>query len=564
MGYALIWAESLAAALIGVALATSWSARGRSLRLIWAFVVFLGIGFSAAAIATIIYSVQVEVARDIWTSWSLYSFTWLVAFLIFGFSVVRRGLRRPAVDETRSAASWCRWRLWFGFAGALFALAFTFWNCDLAVRVDLATVMPEASATLEAISPATVADADNAARVYLQAANELGDEKSPWPETSAREADRQNDWKDPLELKLLRADDDWKAPSVADYLKRYEKPLMLLRKAGAMKRCNFDQPRTILDAMYPPPDKSLRQVTHSGLRLLAIDARFKAAEGDLRSAFDDINAMLGMIRHFSIRFGLMTGIEIMAWVALEDVLRLAPPSKDAIPALALDDLIPLVRKTREQNALHGMIFPSIALQPSGLTDDLRKKNNGWKVFVVENAFIPLARVFFIPDDLEEMHKLIDGYQKSPESWRAETPKDWASLRESTHSDPASILSAYYIKPKQKKLLQSALFVAALRQNSLTGLAIESFHRKHGKYPERLEELVPEYFASVPVDVRDGQPLRIKRLPDSLIVYTSQDSATVEGGNSKASWQSPVAVFQLKVPKANEKPAVDTDKKSKGD
>jgi hypothetical protein len=98
-----------------------------------------------------------------------------------------------------------------------------------------------------------------------------------------------------------------------------------------------------------------------------------------------------------------------------------------------------------------------------------------------------------------------------------------------------------------------LFVAALRQDSLTGLAIESFHRKYGKYPERLEELVPEYFPSVPVDVRDGQPLRIKRLPDSLIVYSAQDSVTIEGGTSKSSWPNPAAVFQLNVPAVPNKP-----------
>ena len=87
-----------------------------------------------------------------------------------------------------------------------------------------------------------------------------------------------------------------------------------------------------------------------GATLLAIDARVKAAQGNLTGAFEDISAIFGMVRHLSgqIRFGWR--LEALAWLALEDTLRLAPEGKEPLPPLEIPQLPSLVRQVREELA----------------------------------------------------------------------------------------------------------------------------------------------------------------------------------------------------------------------
>lgn len=46
----------------------------------------------------------------------------------------------------------------------------------------------------------------------------------------------------------------------------------------------------------------------------------------------------------------------------------------------------------------------------------------------------------------------------------------------------------------------------------TDIALQRYHRRHGRYPESLEQLVPEWLPAVPVDSMDGQPLRYRLEP----------------------------------------------------
>lgn len=50
------------------------------------------------------------------------------------------------------------------------------------------------------------------------------------------------------------------------------------------------------------------------------------------------------------------------------------------------------------------------------------------------------------------------------------------------------------------------------------VAVELFRRKHGRLPEKLEELVPEFLQSVPVDPFDGKELRYRKGDIAVRVY----------------------------------------------
>jgi len=44
----------------------------------------------------------------------------------------------------------------------------------------------------------------------------------------------------------------------------------------------------------------------------------------------------------------------------------------------------------------------------------------------------------------------------------------------------------------------------------TACAIERFHLKYKKFPQKLEQLVPEFLPKIPIDPFDGKPLRYFR------------------------------------------------------
>ncbi len=62
------------------------------------------------------------------------------------------------------------------------------------------------------------------------------------------------------------------------------------------------------------------------------------------------------------------------------------------------------------------------------------------------------------------------------------------------------------------------------------VAIERYRKAHGHWPESLKELVPQYLASVPVDVHDGQPLHFRRFAEGVMVYSVGPDGVDNGGN----------------------------------
>jgi hypothetical protein len=518
MGHTLIWLEGLAVALMSLALAASWAARGGMARILWvAFVSFVFLGPAALAVLGT-YQVHAWRGSLVQTSWFFYCLTWLLAFLASGVFLLRRALRRPEAGQARPAATWLRRNLWLGWGGAVLVFVLTFWNMDLAARADLAIARQEAGALLLAMTASPVAESENAALVYAEAIKDLpAPVENPWYDAAQRGFD-------------ARERVDWKDPALAALVKKHEESLALLRKAAAMPKCSFDRQRTVLDAVSDS-DLPMRKIPGRGAILLALDARVQATQGNLTRAFEDITAILGILRHVSAELGLVWVWEVLAWRTLEEVLSLAPPGKDPLPALAIPELPPLVRKVREEHALLGMVFPAAASQPSLILDNIRKKDGPWAALALETTVIP-TRVFIIPDEVAAMRKLFEGYYKSPRSSRDETPKDWADLRQSVETDPTGIYGTYYIKPKHQVLLAEGSILATLRQTAQAGLAVAAYQRKSGRYPERLEQLVPEFLPATPVDPRDGQPLHLKRTADVIIVYAPQESAGVEAGKLK--------------------------------
>jgi hypothetical protein len=57
----------------------------------------------------------------------------------------------------------------------------------------------------------------------------------------------------------------------------------------------------------------------------------------------------------------------------------------------------------------------------------------------------------------------------------------------------------------------------------------SYRAKQGKYPERLEQLVPVFLDFIPPDPFDGKPLKMARTDKGLVLYTIGEDLKDDGG-----------------------------------
>jgi hypothetical protein len=65
----------------------------------------------------------------------------------------------------------------------------------------------------------------------------------------------------------------------------------------------------------------------------------------------------------------------------------------------------------------------------------------------------------------------------------------------------------------------------------TAIALKRFQLKHGKLPETLGELVPEFSRSVPIDPYDGKPLRYHPNADgTYLLYSIGEDGKDDGGD----------------------------------
>lgn len=76
------------------------------------------------------------------------------------------------------------------------------------------------------------------------------------------------------------------------------------------------------------------------------------------------------------------------------------------------------------------------------------------------------------------------------------------------------------------------------------LTIERYRNDIGELPSSLNELVPEYLDSVPLDPFDGEAVRYKRLDKGYVVYSVGDDKKDDGANQEYDEDYPDIIFRV--------------------
>ncbi|MHB8652150.1 MAG: hypothetical protein ACYC8S_03375 [Minisyncoccota bacterium] len=140
---------------------------------------------------------------------------------------------------------------------------------------------------------------------------------------------------------------------------------------------------------------------------------------------------------------------------------------------------------------------------------------------------------------------------------AETARGWISdiekscqgisINKEPNPTPLSLSEAYFKENAVGEILASIISASLggviskpCQENTLiattrTIIGIKAFKNDTGSYPQTLEQLVPNYLPSVPIDPFDGKPLRYS--PEKKIIYSVGKDGVDSGGSSGDDWKT---------------------------
>jgi type II secretory pathway pseudopilin PulG len=128
------------------------------------------------------------------------------------------------------------------------------------------------------------------------------------------------------------------------------------------------------------------------------------------------------------------------------------------------------------------------------------------------------RVFLLADDLAAHMRFtteIDGFASRP-YWQIKDRMQ--EYDRQVHSHPGGLMTAI-LMPSLSAAMQKVAIAEARRGAARLGLALYRYRAQHGRFPEKLDDVVPEFIAAVPPDPFDGKPLRLRQTDRGATVYS---------------------------------------------
>jgi hypothetical protein len=261
--------------------------------------------------------------------------------------------------------------------------------------------------------------------------------------------------------------------------------------------------------------------------LLSLDTALRAQEGDADGALEACHATVNLGRSVADEPGMMpylirTAIQGEGLRAgLERVLAQTQPSEAVLAgfqnALAREASEPaFLRGLRGDRAGRDVIFHSI------ISGEVPFKNvallNQWrqrKPSVVQEALYRFAPGSLTADRAE----CLRAYNRFVEAAKLPTERQPEAFEEAEAASGNAIPNVTLV-PTLSKLVVHDVRHQALLRSAAAAVAAERYRRQHGDWPAGLEALVKAgLLREVPADPFDDRPLRWRRLPDGIVIYS---------------------------------------------
>ncbi len=535
MGYVLLWIEDATLAVLIVATVTAWAARRRR--------PWLRVALPLATAIVVLAKIGAFVAGSVWMrvnhmvpDWLVYTVPWAVVFAVAAAVVLVRGLRIR--EGERAARQWPAGRLFVGCVAAMALHLVTFCNMDLSAEIQLAAAKAASGALALTAAPARVPDRQNAALVYRRAfdsIHEFNDLPEEWAETWS-------DWA--CGRSRTPPSDDTPAPPPFDpadpamrkFFADHSRTLDLLRQAAAMPDCYFERPwgQPAIDMLLP--EYALFQ---SSVRLLALDARVRLADGDARGAADDLTAIFRTAAH--IRSEPLIIATLVAMVAddvgharLGEALASGQLGPDDLAAIRLDENLSYMRavgRAFEMEEAFGLSCFTF-LSPDADRNVLAVMDSGFSRLspTLMAPALSVWRVFLMPADLASYRRAMGRYREQCRKPYYASREVWEGEREAFQKERHGIMTSAVL-PALASVASKAAEAQAGHDLARTALAAAKYRAKTSQWPAHLADLVPDYLPEVPVDPFDGKPLRMTTADGGTVLYSVGRNGRDDGGRT---------------------------------
>lgn len=401
---------------------------------------------------------------------------------------------------------------------AIVVLGYVVWRSNSRFEAALAEAreigLPTSIEELKAMRP-VVPDERNAALVYQNAFDAV---------TGKEEV--RNEGRVPL-LSMAKAPDDPREPlpeemlaASREYIERQSLALELLSESSRLPESSY--PWQISDSAFLPHLSRVRDAT----RLLVVAAWVEAEDSKGDSALERVReglAVGGSIDGEPILMSKLvaSATRSIAVGGLKRVLARSHPSDGALAALQRD-----LHQSAARLTFNDVIKGEFAL----FCDLCTGGTGGMPVESArdDNLVQRWGRSWIfrrqLVDSMPAFRAALESVETpTPANLRATAPSGLAPLGRMTATLSSSLMDSMQrgrvaVEHARAKLLAAEAAVAALR-----------FFNDNGRLPASLDELVPQYLATVPIDPFTGQPLVFLQTDDGVMIYTVYYNGVDDGG-----------------------------------
>jgi hypothetical protein len=335
--------------------------------------------------------------------------------------------------------------------------------------------------------------------------------------------------------------------------------------ALAIARSFRDYPRGLRQYAYSPDFIGTLtpglQESRSVAALLDAAAERSCRDGRPGAALELVLAMLGLSRSidrepFLIAALVRIASEAMAVRRLERILALTTPKgslADLQAALLAESEADVFwAAVRGERAGMDMFFTN--LRTGRLPPGVRTALAGTPGTPPPKGLArlrDLARAQHLPGDHAAY---LEAMTRAHEVRNLPEPQQRAALRDITiPTHDATTDLTRLLLPSLSNLHDASLRTRAQLRCAYVGVALERLSRETGRWPDSLAEVPRDLLPAIPLDPFDGQPLRLARTADGIVVYSIGTDEQDDGGKiidgSKASDPGQDVGFRLYNPAA---------------
>ena len=294
------------------------------------------------------------------------------------------------------------------------------------------------------------------------------------------------------------------------------------------------------DPLGPTPLKqtqSLRQ----GAWLLTLEANVRAHRGDLHGAAESIHAIFMLARSLEQEPLMITQMVRAALTGqAEEQLRRLLSSVD----LADDDLDRLQQDLRASDSKEGLRRAMLGERVTGIRQFEDPGSGG---LGGGSLFFQVTQRGSFVEFLQFWEKMIrateEPWPQALEAFKLAGQEAERKARGGVSLGQIGRVLTALLVPAVDHFCTAMARGAAMSDAADEAIACERYRGKHGKLPQSLDELVPEFLPEVPADPFDGEPLRYLVAEDGYLVYSVGPDATDHGGQGDETGQ-PDLVFRV--------------------